>query len=202
MTDAKGNNRLTLLLIAGLPVTMILLASWLWYYVSRGEIDLVGMLGTANNGQLLDPPLPLQDVELRNSRGEQVELFSAENSLWRILIPGTGRCDETCIQHLFYTRQIKAAMGKYSPRIERLYLSPDAMAVQTLDKNLGEEHPGLKVLYTPEPAQLWDTLVPATDAPAYFLVDPRGWIMMSYEAGSDGKAVMADLKFLLKNSSD
>ena len=130
MTDATARNRLTLLLIAGLPVTMILLASWLWYYVSRGEIDLVGMLGTANNGQLVDPPLPLQDVLLRNSRGEQVELFSAANSLWRILIPGTGRCDETCIQQLFYTRQIKTAMGKYSPRIERLYLSPAALAAQ------------------------------------------------------------------------
>jgi hypothetical protein len=202
MTDVTARNRLTLLLIGGLPVTMILLASWLWYYVSRGEIDLVGLLGTANNGQLLDPPLPLQDVELRDARGERVELFPADNSLWRILIPGAVRCDEACKEQLVYTRQIKIAMGKYCPRFERLYLGAVAVTAQELGQNMAEEHPGLKILYTPGPAELWDTLVPATDAPAYFLVDPRGWIMMSYPAGGDGKAVMADLKFLLKNSSD
>ena len=66
MTDATGKtaeldpatvnrNRLVLLTIAGIPVTMILAASWLWYFVVNGELDLVGTLGTANNGELLEP---------------------------------------------------------------------------------------------------------------------------------------------------
>ncbi|MCZ6828740.1 MAG: hypothetical protein O7F73_04010 [Gammaproteobacteria bacterium] len=202
MTEPVGNNRLVLLLIAGLPVTMILLATWLWYYVASGEIDLVEVLGTANRGELISPPLPLQDLAVYDGAGAVVELFAADNGLWRILIPGTGVCDEACAHRLYYTRQIRTAMGKYSERIERIYLSREEDAAQTFPQALRKAHPGLKVLYTPgaELAELWQDSA-AEQAPAYFLVDPRGWIMMSYGSGMDGKDVMADLKFLLKNSS-
>jgi hypothetical protein len=55
-TDRQTNNRMVLLLIAGVPVTMILGATWLWYFVVRGDLDLVGTLGTANRGALVQPP--------------------------------------------------------------------------------------------------------------------------------------------------
>ena len=54
--DNRTNNRMVLLLIAGIPVTMILGATWLWYFVVRGDLDLVGALGTANRGALVQPP--------------------------------------------------------------------------------------------------------------------------------------------------
>ena len=38
-TDTTNNNRLVLLLIAGIPVTMILAASWLWYFVVEGDLE-------------------------------------------------------------------------------------------------------------------------------------------------------------------
>jgi cytochrome oxidase Cu insertion factor (SCO1/SenC/PrrC family) len=195
-----SSNRLTLLFIAGLPLTMILLATWLWSYVVSGRIDLVDVLGTANRGELLSPPLPLQDVELFDAGGDKVELFPAENGFWRILIPGRENCDEACVSDLYYTRQIRTAMGKYSNRIERIYLVHDLQAATGLPGDLLAEHPGLKVLYTPG-AELWSGLAAAERQAAYFLVDPSGWVMMFYRSGTDGKAVMADLNFLLKNSS-
>jgi hypothetical protein len=39
------------------------------------------------------------------------------------------------------------------------------------------------------------------ETPAYYVVDPNGWIMLAYAANADGKDLMADLKFLLKNSN-
>ncbi len=45
------NNRLVLLMIAGIPLTMILAATWLWYFVVQGDLDIVGRLGTANAGE-------------------------------------------------------------------------------------------------------------------------------------------------------
>jgi cytochrome oxidase Cu insertion factor (SCO1/SenC/PrrC family) len=193
---------MVVLFIAGLPVTMILLASWLWYYVDQGDIDLVQVLGTANRGELLSPPIPLQGVSLYDGDGERVELFAAGNNRWRILIPATGHCDETCAQHLYYTRQIRTAMGAYADRIERIYLGREEQVVALFPQALRQQHPGLKILYTSgaEPSGIWEH-APVPGGPAYFLVDPRGWVMMSYRAGMDGKAVMADLKFLLKNSS-
>ena len=35
---------------------------------------------------------------------------------------------------------------------------------------------------------------------SWYLVDPAGWIMMSYNEDISYKDVIADLKFLLKNS--
>ena len=40
----------------------------------------------------------------------------------------------------------------------------------------------------------------ATDTSTWYLVDPAGWIMMSYNEEIPYKDVIKDLKFLLKNS--
>ena len=40
------------------------------------------------------------------------------------------------------------------------------------------------------------------DPARWYLVDPAGWIMMSYSTDNSYKDVIADLKFLLKNSGD
>ena len=62
-TDQRGG-RAILLLIAGLPVTMILAATWLWYFVERGDIDIVGALGTANSGEILSNPVNIRTGRL------------------------------------------------------------------------------------------------------------------------------------------
>ncbi len=65
MTEPKpGSGRMVLLLIGGLPVTIILAATWLWYFGTSGNVDLVGMLGTANRGALIKPPRQLDDYPL------------------------------------------------------------------------------------------------------------------------------------------
>jgi hypothetical protein len=64
-----NKNRMVLLLIAGIPVTVILVATWLWYFVVNGDLDLVGMLGTANRGTLVQPPRQLDERELKDVNG-------------------------------------------------------------------------------------------------------------------------------------
>ena len=77
-TDARANNRMVLLLIGGIPVTVILAATWLWFFVARGELDLVGVLGTANRGTLVQPPRQLDDYELLEESGAVVRLTDME----------------------------------------------------------------------------------------------------------------------------
>ena len=67
-----------LLTIAGIPVTMILAATWLWYFVVNGELDLVGSLGTANNGQLLEPPRPVAELGLVDQAGDAFSLATGD----------------------------------------------------------------------------------------------------------------------------
>ena len=76
--DRATNNRMVLLLIAGIPVTVILVSTWLWWFVVRGDLDLVGMLGTANRGDLVQPPRQLEQASLYDSDGRVFELRDAE----------------------------------------------------------------------------------------------------------------------------
>lgn len=62
-----NKNRMVLLLIAGIPLTVILVATWLWYFVVNGDLNLVGMLGTANRGTLVQPPRQLDEHELHDA---------------------------------------------------------------------------------------------------------------------------------------
>tara|TARA_R110002110_G_scaffold205066_7_gene417090 strand:+ start:223490 stop:224149 length:660 start_codon:yes stop_codon:yes gene_type:complete len=215
--DQRSKNRMVLLLIAGIPVTMILAASWLWYFVARGELDLVGALGTANSGTLVQPPRQLDDVQLLDDAGFEVRYAELEPK-WTMLVPVQGaRCNAACEEKLYVTRQIHVAMGKEFNRLRRLYvsdvpagdtalavtaLSDDGAAPVRLDQLLSSEHRGTVALHTQ--SQNIDNLFPErqTEPSTWYLVDPAGWIMMSYDQSVTYKDVISDLKFLLKNSSE
>ena len=210
-----NKNRMVLLLIAGIPVTMILSATWLWYFVVRGDLDLVGTLGTANRGTLIQPPRQLDDVSLVDQHGLPF-LYRDMEPKWALLVSSaSGECDSACESKLYLTRQIHVALGKEFNRVRRLYISdsPAAdtdLAVAALSDDhplpvdfssyLASEHRGLRALET-GPREL-DTLFPEAkaDPSTWYLVDPAGWVMMTYNADTSYKDVISDLKFLLKNS--
>ena len=209
------NNRLVLLTIIGIPMTMILAASWLWYFVVNGDLDLVGALGTANSGNLVQPPRQLDEVSLYEQTGATIKFVDLPRK-WTLVVANDGPdCAAACEKSLYVTRQIHIAMGKEFNRIGRLYLSETpvadtALAVPSLSDErpappsfaalLDTEHRGLKALTLASGG--YRSLFPelAQDASTWYLVDPAGWIMMSYNGEIPYKDVISDLKFLLKNS--
>ncbi len=211
------NNRLVLLTIIGIPLTMILAATWMWYFVMRGELDIVGLLGTANRGNLVQPPRSLSAVQLRADDGRPFDLSELERH-WTLLVPVIGSsCDSACENTLYLTRQIHLAMGKGFLRIQRMMVSeyePEQIALGvtalsdghplplSFERYLADEHRGLSAVSVSH-ADLVD-LFPErlADPSIWYLVDPAGWIMMSYNSEIHYKEVMADLKFLLKNSNE
>jgi hypothetical protein len=215
--DNRANNRMVLLLIAGIPVTMILGASWLWYFVVRGDLDLVGTLGTANRGELVQPPRQIDEADVREPNGLDFDYRNLEPK-WTMVIPGeAGRCDTVCENTLYLTKQIHTAMGEEYNRLRRIYVSstgPDdtLLTVQQLsDKRpapaafasfLAREHRGLKPLVLDAGGMNALFAEYRNDPARWYLVDPSGWIMMSYNTDNSYKDVIADLKFLLKNSGD
>lgn len=214
MSEAN-NNRLVLLLIAGIPVTMFLAATWLWYYVEKGDIDLVTALGTANRGALVQPPRQIDEVALFDDTGARRRYADLEPR-WTLAVPQPGAdCAAACEHLLYLTRQIHVAMGKEFGRIRRVYLSETppgqtTLGVSTLSDEraapasfgemLDTEHRGMRYLQLGPGG--FDALFPEQrDAPdTWYLVDPAGWVMMSYNDSIDYKDVISDLKFLLKNS--
>jgi len=210
------SGRMVLLLIAGIPVTMILAATWLWFFVARGDLDLVGILGTANHGTLVQPPRQIREYSIVGVDDTPFN-FDQLDPRWTFVIPASGDCLTGCERRLYLTRQIHAAMGKEQSRIRRVYLSDTPVADTKLEihelsdgrqvppsfaQYLEKEHRGVRVLTidAQESSRLFSGLGDSEDS--WFLIDPAGWIMMSYSSGVNYKNVISDLKFLLKNSGD
>ena len=216
MTEQVNNNRMVLLLIAGLPLTMMLAATWLWWFVMRGDLDLIGMVGTANRGSLVQPPRQLGEVEFRDIDGRVFALDELEPR-WAMLVPAAGEaCDAYCENTLYLTRQIHIALGKEFNRVRRLLVSASPLvdmplsvdqlsdgrpAPPELSTLLQQEHRGLRALSSGP--DYHKSLFPdyGEDRSTWYLADPAGWIMMAYNSEVDYKDVIADIKFLLKNSS-
>ena len=214
-TTPVKNNRAVLLLVGGIPLIIILAATWLWYFVANGELDLVGMLGTGNRGSLVKPPRQLDEQPLADATGLAVRYAELEPR-WALLIPEAGAsCDTACEKTLYTTRQIHVAMGKEFNRLRRLYVSESTVEATALDvatlsderpapatfgDYLQAEHRGLKALTLDVGG--YAALFPEhmENATTWYLVDPAGWIMMSYNSDIPYKDVISDLKFLLKNS--
>lgn len=212
-TNNRTGGRAILLLIAGLPVTMILASTWLWYFVERGDIDIIGTLGTANSGELLPDPINIQALEFEAADGTQTSLSTVEPK-WTLMLVNDGpTCDAACNELLYITRQIRIAIGRDYQRTRRLLIvdtpidaiqssgepgsAYDVTEPQALRPQVEREHVDLKVwrrqdkLVVPE-AQLMPN--------CWYLVDPSGWVMMRYSTEVNYKDVIGDLKFLLKNS--
>ena len=132
-TDQRGG-RAILLLIAGLPVTMILAATWLWYFVERGDIDIEDALGTANSGEILSNPVNIRHQPFTAIDGSETSL-DALDPKWTFMVVNSGEiCDATCSELLYLTRQIRIAIGRDFHRIQRVMmvdLPADTIRIQT-----------------------------------------------------------------------
>lgn len=218
-----NNNRLVLLSIIGLPVTMILAATWLWFFVVNGKLDLVQILGTANKGTLVEPPRQLLDAAPREPGGiALVETGTpggdTQRSRWTLLVPLDGNeCGPACEHSLYLTRQIHIAMGKEFNRIGRYLvgstdlrdaeltveqLSDQRPAPADFTAYLQAEHRGLAALQVDGAAHRELFSEYYAEPGTWYLMDPAGWVMMSYTDEVNYKDVIADLKFLLKNSGE
>jgi hypothetical protein len=208
------NGRLVILLIAGIPLTLVLAATWLWYFVVHGDLDLVGALGTSNRGELLQPPRQIADYPVQTDSGLAFILPGGDPK-WTFVVPVSGACDAVCEGNLYTTRQIHLAMGKEFARIRRFLvaqgtvadlvftapaLSDGAALPASLPDYLAGEQKGLTALQLDSVSY---TGLFAGDYPpgTWFLMDPAGWVMMAYTPDIHYKEVISDLKFLLKNSN-
>ena len=221
---SKGNDvvkrqqgQRVLLLIAGIPLSMMLAATVLWWAVAEGQFDIVGAVGTANHGELIVPPKSVSQKTFSDD-GSADLLWEDLPVKWHFLIVQRGGvCEATCQEQLYQTRQIHIALGKDFNRVGRVVLTDQpadlitvmpvaetASAAPNFDGSLADwitaEHAGVTAL-TLSAAKL-EQLMPTALEPGvhWYVVDPAGWIMMRVANDLYYKDVISDLRFLLKNS--
>jgi hypothetical protein len=120
-------------------VIVILAASWMWYFVANGQLDLVGALGTANRGELVQPPRQAQDAGWRWPTAS-LRPRRQTPPRWTLVVPQPGRLRRALRTRLFETRQIHMALGKEMGRVERAW-SPPADGSELGVDALSDERP-------------------------------------------------------------
>ncbi len=198
-------NRWVALAIMLLPALVLVSASLLWLAVKQGYIDILGSLGTHNNGTLVQPVREFESIAVLDQSGEAYHYLEQEPK-WTLLIPGTASCDEDCRQTLWLTRQLHTALGRRAVHLRRFYLSDSWPLDEAFSKFLEEEHPRMTVLHG-DGSAIEQLLADADDASglprdSYYLIDKRGFVMMAYGPRHSGKDVISDLKFLMKQVGD
>ena len=187
-----ARSRRRLLLLAALFFGPMV-AAWLFIRFGDGLIDVT----VDSYGDLVQPvitleefQLPMNEDGLRNFQG-----------VWTLLYPLKGECDSDCAQLLHDTRQVRTALAKEMNRLQRVVLWQTSAPDTELPLDDPKRHPGLRVFRgsAEQLEPLWRQL-PENPEQALFLIDPMGNVMMRYSHDFEGKPLLKELNFLLKNS--
>ena len=185
-----GNRgRLQALFILMLPVTLMVLATWMYYagvWLPSGRV---------NNGELIMPPVNLSAMAAQDEAGHLLDVESLDGE-WGMLILAGSDCTESCANALYLSRQVHIALGRNVTRMNR-YLVGEGIALSDEQKR---EHPGLKTLKVDLAAVKKQLPASITGENPILLVDPLGNIMMHYGPDHTGKQILKDLEKLLKAS--
>jgi hypothetical protein len=182
---------MAVLLVCVAPI----LLSYFTYYVIRPD-------ARRNYGELIDPQRPLPSMRTEALDGKTGELRALKDQ-WLLISVGSGSCEQTCQQRLYYQRQLREALGKAKDRLDWVWLINDSAAV---DSRL---RPGLTsstVLRVPTDA-LAQWLQPAAGQRLedhLYVVDPLGNLMMRFPASMDAAGAAKakrDLDRLLRASA-
>jgi len=188
-----------LLLLAALFFVPLAIAFWLYYGGSGWR-----PVGGTNKGDLIDPAVPLPEVALARPDGSATAADFLRGK-WTVAYLGDGACDERCRNALYLSRQTRIALNKDTDRVQRVFLatSPDIDA-----RFIATEHPDLQLALVGADAgsQTLLAAIPAldgiapSDAGRLYLIDPLGNLLLSYAATAPDKALLTDIKKLLKLS--
>lgn len=194
-------NRLLLLLI---------LASFVLPFVVGDMAYKLGWYqgGQTNHGQLIDPPAAFADFQARLPDGRAADSGFAQPNWWLLYVV-PDRCEAACRNRLFQMRQVRKALGRESERVQPLLVVTSALSAET-ESLLAKEFAGIVRVQADAArvnAVLARLMPEAALAGNLFIMDPMGWLMLTYGPEADEKTsvikaedILNDLKKLLKAS--
>lgn len=174
---ARGRLQLLLILLVVIGPMLLATAMYQWRFWVPETRTFHGQLH--GNGQTL--------ADLGVSAGGQAG--------WQLLVTEAGECREACRELVYLARQVHIGLGREAGRAAHALALAGPPDAEYADR-LAREYPQLGRLvldaghhaaFGSREARLW-------------IVDPLGNLVLSYPAGVAGKAVLDDLRHLLKLS--
>jgi hypothetical protein len=194
-TRPKRGVLLLLLLLFFAP----LLLAFVLYYGSHWRPN-----GRTNHGVLIEPArtlplIALPQVALAPGAAPGGDALAAADVLtgkWSLVYANSGDCNADCRDTLYFMRQTYLGLADLASRVQRVFL----VTAGCCDRDyLAREQPGLITLNADGAAGavLLAQFPSERRSSSIFVVDPRGNLMLRYDAHDDPKGLRNDLKKLL-----
>ncbi len=172
-------------------------AAALLYYASPGLAWLPRLPGSR---ELIEPPVATPAGWLQSAPGAGSSAYR-----WSLIYARMAACEQQCVLDLDRLRQVHAALGRDTGRVQQVYLhggEPPAIPDQTGLQD-GPNRPGLLTRRLDD-AQ-GEAVVRALGADRLmlghvYIADPSGNLIASYPADVEQKELLRDLKRLLSVS--
>jgi len=198
--QARKNKLLLLLLLASFVIPFVvgeLAYKQGWYKGAQ-----------INKGHLLQPPAAFADLHARDVAGQPVDLRFVGKEWWLVYVLPAD-CAAACRNRLFQMREIPVALGRESERVRQLVVQTVVPSAET-EALINSQFSGfarLQATAADIDAALARADAKASQAGLLYIMDPMGWIMLTYPPEADEKTsvikaenTLDDLRKLLKNS--
>ena len=176
-------NRAMLIGIVAIAVIPMVAAYFLYRAALGGE-----PWATTNEGTLLDPVRRYEDLRLTDATTGAGTAVLSESGTWWLLTVTDEPCDQRCREVLERNLALHVLLAKDTSRLRRGVVFTRGVDVNDLD-SLKTTFPKLFLLES-------GVVLPT----GIYLGDPLGNLILRYEFEQAGKAVLSDLKKLLKVS--
>lgn len=196
--EIKKQNQKTIVLLL-LAFIVPVLAAYLVY------LNMDDVSRTKNNGELIIPPRPLENVKLKTLDGNSFGYKELQGN-WHLIYIGQGPCAESCRDRLSLMHQTRMGQGKAMSRVRLLYVALDGINIIESEK-IKQDYAKLTVLTGDKniAADLiqqfkLDKADNIRGEHMIFMTDPLGNLMMRYKKDVRLIGIIKDLEHLLKVS--
>ena len=170
------------------------IAGWLALYVFEIKPESI------NYGSLVSPVKKVEWPLLESVDGEQFDHGFGRK--WTFVLFSREVCSEQCQSNLFYIRQIKALLGRDTPRLQNVLVISGPVDEQL--KIFLADYPDLVVIQNNSELLYSQFQASETEqvgsTPRLYLVDPDNNFMMYYPSEIDHYRVLEDIRKLMKLS--
>lgn len=195
MHNQKNKNHILILAIFAMSVIPFLIA---WGLKENPQL----LKGQTNNGQLITPALTTERGDLAGFDQFSTDNMSELTGHWLLvnIIPN-GDCNESCIEAVHKTKQLRLMLNKELTRTRRIVMVLKDVVPETASKWWQDDKTLLRVKPNDAVAKKIAAIRQGNIPDGMLLLmDPLGNLMMQYEPGFDPYSVKSDLMHLLRIS--
>ena len=145
-------------------------------------------IASRNFGELVEPPLPIRDIPLTLDNGDAY-IWQPPDAKFHLLVRQHDACDEACSDFADLLRRTWVSQGRYAERLDLFWFGQPPREDARFRHWIGLQ-PSTQLEQVLSDAGLGDAKL--------LVVDPNGFVMLSYEEGYDPSGLRMDIKRLLR----